>query len=206
MLNSQQSENEEPLRSQRLTEDEARAVIDLWQQEQVESGGLTTHPSIPDMAEGLNIGTDDVQRLLHQVRTRRADEELEQIRLAEEERQAAERDRQEAEWRRQQAESERRSAIEAPWQSNKYAARRQVTSTKASYTSGNTILFWFIVIVLLLTVVPAMIISSHARQNFYSRPVPVPGQTTCTTTDATGKEIPCSPDMERLLKEHINDR
>lgn len=205
MLNSQQPEYDESLRSQRLTEDEARAVIDLWQQEQVESGGLTTHPSVPDMAEGLNIGTDDVQRLLHQVRTRRADEELEQIRLAEEERQAAERDRREAEWRRQQAEQERRSALDTPWQSNKYAAPRQVASTTASYPSSSTILFWFIVIVLMLTLVPAMIIS-HARQNRYSAPVPAPGQTTCMTTDATGKEIPCSPDMERLLKEHINDR
>ncbi len=109
-------QSDEPLRAQRMTADETRAVIDLWQQERDEQTGLTDKPAVPDVAEGLNISVEDVQRLLQAVRTRRMEEEsalaqeqeLSEVRLAEEERQLAEIRRQRAELRREQAEAERR--------------------------------------------------------------------------------------------------
>jgi hypothetical protein len=105
------SSNPAPLRSQRMTADEAKAVIDLWQRERDEQTGLTDRPAVPDVAEGLDIDVEDVQRLLADVRERRADEEralayeqeLAEIRLAEEERKLAEVKRQRAELRREQA-------------------------------------------------------------------------------------------------------
>jgi len=104
------------LRTQRLSPDEARAVIDLWQAEQVEQTGLTDRPAVPDVAEGLDLSVEDVQQLLAEVRTRRETEarllaheqELAEIRLAEEQRKLAEIQRQRAQLRREQADSERR--------------------------------------------------------------------------------------------------
>ncbi len=106
----------EPPHTQRMTAAEARAVIDLWQQERVEQTGLTDKPAVPDVAEGLDITVEDVQRLLSEVRARRLEEEraltVEQfvmvVRLAEEERKLAETQRQRADLRREQAEAERR--------------------------------------------------------------------------------------------------
>ena len=111
----QQFSNDDSLRAQRMTADEARSVIDLWQQEREEQTGLTDKPAVPDVAEGLDISVDNVQRLLGEVRARRVAEEAElareqaltEIRLAEEERKLAELQRQRAELRREQAESER---------------------------------------------------------------------------------------------------
>ena len=110
------------LRAQRLSPDEARAVIDLWQAEQVEQTGLTDRPAVPDVAEGLDLSVEDVQRLLAEVRTRREaesrllaqEQELAEIRLAEEQRKLAEIQRQRAELGRVAAETERRG--EVPWQ------------------------------------------------------------------------------------------
>ena len=110
------------LRAQRLSADEARAVIDLWQAEQVEQTGLTDRPAVPDVAEGLDLSVEDVQRLLAEVRTRRAaesrllaqEQELAEIRLAEEQRKLAEIQRQRAELRREQADGKRRGATS--WQ------------------------------------------------------------------------------------------
>ena len=62
-------------RTQRMTAAESRAVIDLWQQERVEQTGLTDRPAVPDVAEGLDITVEDVQRLLSEVRARRLEEE-----------------------------------------------------------------------------------------------------------------------------------
>ena len=58
-----------------MTADESRAVIALWQQERVEQTGLTDKPTVPDVAEGLDITVEDVQRLLLEVRARRLEEE-----------------------------------------------------------------------------------------------------------------------------------
>ena len=117
----QQFDNQEPapgltpLQSQRMTADEAKSIIALWQQERTEQTGLTDRPAVPDVAEGLGIGIEDVQRLLEEVREQRAEEEralayeqeLAEIRLAEEERKLAEVRRQRAELRRESAEESR---------------------------------------------------------------------------------------------------
>ena len=58
-----------------MTADESRAVIALWQQERVEQTGLTDRPAVPDVAEGLDIPVEEVQRLLAEVRARRLEEE-----------------------------------------------------------------------------------------------------------------------------------
>ena len=110
------SSDDSPLRAQRMTAGEARAVIALWQQERVEQTGLTDKPAVPDVAEGLDISVENVQRLLQNVRAKRLEEEralvleqkLAEIRLAEEERKLAEVQRQPAELRREQAEATRR--------------------------------------------------------------------------------------------------
>ena len=70
-----QLESDDPLRTQRMTADEVRAVIALWQQERVEQTGLTDQPAVPDVAEGLDIPVEEVQRLLAEVRARRLKEE-----------------------------------------------------------------------------------------------------------------------------------
>ena len=67
-------ETSDQLRAQRMTAKESRAVIDLWQQEQTEQTSLTDKPAVPDVAEGLEITVEDVQRLLQTVRARREDE------------------------------------------------------------------------------------------------------------------------------------
>jgi hypothetical protein len=105
------------LRAQRMTADESRAVIELWQQEQTELTGLTDKPAVPDVAEGLDITVEDVQRLLQNVRARRLEEarrlaqEQTELRLAQEERKLAEVQRQRAGLHREQAEARRRSEL-----------------------------------------------------------------------------------------------
>ena len=66
---------DDPLRTQRMTADEAASVIALWQQERVEQTGLTDRPAVPDVAEGLDIPVEEVQRLLGEVRARRLEGE-----------------------------------------------------------------------------------------------------------------------------------
>ena len=118
----QQFPSEEPLRAQRMTADETHSVIALWQQEQTEQTGLTDRPAVPDVAEGLNISVEDVQRLLAGVRAQRFEEEnalaqereLTEIRLAEEGRKLAEVRRQRAELRREQQASVRPEMPRAP--------------------------------------------------------------------------------------------
>lgn len=112
-----------------MTAGESRAVIAQWQQERVEQTGLTDKPAVPDVAEGLDITVEDVHRLLQDVRAKRLEEEhalatqqeLTEIRLAEEERKLAEIQRQRAELHREQAEARRRDELRlsqtyTPWQ------------------------------------------------------------------------------------------
>lgn len=54
--------------AQRMTPEEAEAVVRLWQQEQTDTHGLTNRPSLADIAEGLDIAPEDARRLLAQVR------------------------------------------------------------------------------------------------------------------------------------------
>ena len=127
----QSSDTGSPLRAQRMTADEARAVIALWQSERVEQTGLTDRPAVPDVAEGLDLTVEDVQRLLVEVRAQREEasrllaqeQALAEIRLAEEERKLAEIQRQRAELRREQAEAARRQP-----------AARQAETRQASWT------------------------------------------------------------------------
>ena len=106
-----QPKDSTPLRAQRMTADESRAVIALWQQEQIETTGPTDKPALPDVAEGLGVSVEDVQRLLTEVRASRVEEgalaahqKLSEMRLAEEQRKLAE-------VRRQRPEAERRQQI-----------------------------------------------------------------------------------------------
>ena len=108
-------------RTQRLTADESRAVIARWQRERVEQTGLTDHPAVPDVAEGLDIPIEEVQRLLGEVRALRLEEEralaqdLLEVRLAEEESQLAEVQRQRVQLRREPAHRQRRTAPHEQW-------------------------------------------------------------------------------------------
>ncbi len=115
-------ETDSQLRAQRMTADESRAVIDLWQQERVEQTGLTDKPAVPDVAEGLDITVEDVQRLLQEVRAKRLQEEralvLEQgkLRLAQEERKLAELHRQQTELRQERAYISEASPHSSRWE------------------------------------------------------------------------------------------
>ncbi len=112
-------------RTQRMTAAESRAVIDLWQQERVEQTGLTDRPAVPDVAEGLEITVEDVQRLLTEVRARRLEEERtlaseqeilkEGLRLAAEEAKLAEIRRQRVQVQRQQTFPVKQSASHSRW-------------------------------------------------------------------------------------------
>ncbi len=103
----------DPLRTQRMTADEAKSVTALWQQERVVQTGLTDQPAVPDVAEGLDVPVEEVQRLLAEVRARRVEEELRlareqklaqaEARLAEEEARLADVQQQRAEVRRAKA-------------------------------------------------------------------------------------------------------
>lgn len=140
----QQFDNQEPapsltpLRSQRMTAEEAKSVIALWQQERTEQTGLTDRPALPDVAEGLGIGIEDVQRLLNQVRERRSEEEralaYEQVQasLAEEKHELDEVQRQRAELQREQAEVERRRLEKEQERREKQAERRSLRSSSAA--------------------------------------------------------------------------
>lgn len=104
-----------------MTADESCAVIDQWQRERVEQTGLTDRPAVPDVAEGLDIPVEEVQRLLGEVRALRLEEERAlaeeqaQVRLAEEERMLAEAQRQRARLRRTWTPRQRRATSSRRW-------------------------------------------------------------------------------------------
>jgi hypothetical protein len=75
-MNRQQFEGQEPQRAQRMTEEEAQAVIALWQQKQKERERMQTLPSVPDVAEGLGIPVEEADALLREVRVRREQDPL----------------------------------------------------------------------------------------------------------------------------------
>lgn len=74
-MSSEHFQTEEPIRSGRMTPEEARAVIGLWQQGQSERLGMIDLPSVPDVAEGLDITVEEVHRLLEEVRAAREERE-----------------------------------------------------------------------------------------------------------------------------------
>ena len=108
-------------RTQRLTADESRAVIARWQQERVEQTGLTDRPALPDVAEGLDIPVEEVQRLLAEVRAQRLEEEralakeLVKSHIAEQEHRLAEIRRQRAQLQQRQAHPKGRIRARGRW-------------------------------------------------------------------------------------------
>jgi len=108
-------------RTQCLTADESRAVIARWQQERVEQTGLTDRPALPDVAEGLDIPVEEVQRLLAEVRAQRLEEERAlvqeqaRMRLADEERGLAEIRRQRAQLQQRQVHPKGRTRPRGRW-------------------------------------------------------------------------------------------
>lgn len=91
-----QNNTDDSLRPQppvvRMTQGEAQAVIRLWQQEQADHGlGLTTRPSLADLAEGLEITSEDARRLLAQVRGAQTSGDVQTARIGREHRKFARR-------------------------------------------------------------------------------------------------------------------
>ena len=168
-------------RAQRMTADESRAVIDLWQQERTEQTGLTDKPAVPDVAEGLDITVEDVQRLLQDVRAKRiaeehalaTEQELSEIRLAEEERKLAEIRRQRAELRREQVTTRGR-------------ARRAAAKPPDA--------LWQVPVILAVVVVTAWI----GYVVYSTWIVPHNG---CVLTLSDGTTLPCGPDYYRAHPE-----
>ena len=61
-------EENEPVHWLRMTEDEAKAVIDLWAERHREEERLRTQPSVQDVAAGLDIPPEEAFALLQQMR------------------------------------------------------------------------------------------------------------------------------------------
>ena len=72
-----QSQPEDAFRSQRMTAGEAQAVIALWQSERFARTGLADRPTVPDVAEGLDVSPEEVLCLLSDVRARQARAQVE---------------------------------------------------------------------------------------------------------------------------------
>ncbi len=226
-----QSHHGSEVRTQRMTADESRAVIALWQQERVEQTGLTDKPAVPDVAEGLDITVEDVQRLPQDVRAKRLEEEraltteqeLSKIRLAEEERQLAEVRRQRAELRREQAEADRRRQTIYP----RYAwpptyPRQEHSEPRSLYTKTkpNKAGAVFVAVIACITVIAFLQDASgpHPPQNT-SAPSPVTVSDESATYDAQGKiksfhvtcadgtgTIPCDSTALDLEKSYLQNK
>ncbi len=108
------------LRTQRMTADEAASVIALWQQERVEQTGLTDRPAVPDVAEGLDISVEEVQRLLAAVRLAQVERRLVEVR------------RQRVELRRGQVNPQKRAASRSRWVETKPGVWEDVNQSEPS--------------------------------------------------------------------------
>ena len=190
-------------RSQRMTAEESRAVIALWQQERVEQTGLTDRPAVPDVAEGLDITVEDVQRLLLEVRARRqheeralaAEQELSEVRVAEEDRRLAEVQRQRAELQRQQAEAQQEQIGElGQTEQALYVRRKQAASPIAAIIGLIVFILWICFIVALA--------GNHGDSPFSSSPA----ASDCAITGPDGKPQPCSPEMKAFIENGINQQ
>ncbi len=143
----QPEDNSTSPRAQRMTADESRAVIALWQQERVEQTGLTDKPAVPDVAEGLEVTVEDVQRLLAEVRAQRQEEErtlaaeqeraLTERRLAEEKADLAEARRQRAELHREQARRQGQVVPRSQWVETKLGVWEDAGLPGYSYVDFN---------------------------------------------------------------------
>jgi hypothetical protein len=59
-------------RSQRMTHEEANAVVQLWQRQQSQADAVQSLPTLGDLAEALKIPESSVADLLEQVRAKQA--------------------------------------------------------------------------------------------------------------------------------------
>lgn len=59
-------------RSQRMTHEEANAVVQLWQRQQSQAEAVQSLPTLGDLAEALKIPESSVADLLEQVRAKQA--------------------------------------------------------------------------------------------------------------------------------------
>src|SRR5689334_23084292 len=76
-----EEEEQPPLQSTRMTDDEAKAVIELWAEKHREEERMRSLPSIQDVAAGLDIPTEEAYKLLQQVRARETVQRLHQQEL-----------------------------------------------------------------------------------------------------------------------------
>ncbi len=68
----QRFEDEEALRREHMTDEEARAVVELWAETEKERERRKSMPSVADLAEGLQVPVEEAHALLAQVRERQA--------------------------------------------------------------------------------------------------------------------------------------
>jgi len=199
-----------PLRSQRMTADEAKAVIDLWQRERDEQTGLTDRPAVPDVAEGLDIGVEDVQRLLAEIRERRAGEEralayeqeLAEIRLAEEERKLAEVKRQRAELRRESVEAGRGTSMLYQAQTIPQRGRPLHARTQLDYRYKPAALIFGIVVYLIMRFVVLAPSSQPIHLSSFTTAHDAQGKIIleeATCKDGSAIDVPC--DDETIARE-----
>lgn len=173
-------------RTQRMTAAESRAVIDLWQSERVEQTGLTDRPALPDVAEGLDITIEDVQRLLTEVRARRLEQEC--ALTAEQELFEIRRHR--AELRREQAELQRKQQADEQEQTVHvaYVMEKRAANPIGMIAGLIVFIFWICFIVSL---------AGNHGNGFAGGP---PATSGCAIISPNGKPQPCPSDLqERIL-------
>lgn len=71
-MNYMQLQNEESLKAQHISDEEASRVVALWAEQQKQRAQQTEQPTVQAMAEGLDIPEAEVMRLLQQVREKEA--------------------------------------------------------------------------------------------------------------------------------------
>jgi len=71
-MNQYHTQEEEPLHSQRMTNDEAQALIQLWAERQRERDQQAALPSVQDIADVLQVPAQEAALLLQELRARRA--------------------------------------------------------------------------------------------------------------------------------------
>ena len=75
-LRFEEEEERQPLKSQRMTDTEAKAVIELWAEKHREEERRRSMPSVQDVAAGLDIPAEEAYRLLQEVRAKEAVERI----------------------------------------------------------------------------------------------------------------------------------
>src|SRR5579863_9919577 len=71
-MNQYHTQEEEPPHSQRITNEEAQALVQLWAERQHERDRQAALPTVQDIADVLQIPAQEAALLLQEIRTRRA--------------------------------------------------------------------------------------------------------------------------------------